>query len=123
MKLEIALYPFCGHTFTSSYEYADLTVGRRYSSLKSECTISFNIKNVGTNEGIEVAQLVFHDQVNQDLTTKRLSGFSKVSLKPGESKKIKFVFDPAEHINKSSADNRVLEIVAGKLKRKFSLLT
>jgi beta-glucosidase len=123
MKLEIALYPFCGPTFTSLYEYADLSVGRCYSPSKSEYTISINIKNIGDHEGIEVAQLVCHDHQSQILNTKRLPGFSKVSLKPGESKNVKFVFNPEEHLNRTVPENRELEVVAGKLKRRFSIQT
>jgi beta-glucosidase len=122
MKFEISLYPFCGSLFTSSYEYTDLARGRCYSPLKNELTISFSIKNIGDHEGIEVAQLVFHE-MNQNLKSKRIPGFSKVSLKPGESKNVKFVFSPGDYVNKSHTDNAQLEVIAGGLKRKFSIQT
>ncbi len=56
--------------------------------------ISIQIKNIGKREGKEVIQLYIHDKESSfTRPNKELKGFKKVSLKPGESKIVKFVMN------------------------------
>jgi beta-glucosidase len=121
MKLEISLYPFfSGNSFLTSYEYTDLAVGRSFLNSENEFTISLNIKNVGSHSGMEVARLSIQTVSNHShFDAKRLRRFEKVLLKPGESKNIKFFFNPSDVLN-TMLGNRELEVTAGELKRKFS---
>jgi beta-glucosidase len=51
-------------------------------------TVSFVVKNTGDVEGREVAQVYVSDPISTlPRPVRELKGFSKVSLKPGESKK------------------------------------
>jgi len=68
-----------------------------YSDLKATPSgISFKIKNTGSCDGGEVAQLYVHQQQCPVLRPlKELKGFSKVFLKRGESKTIFIPLDPS----------------------------
>ena len=53
------------------------------------CTVSFTIKNTGNVEGKEIAQVYVSDLESAlPRPLKELKGFSKVSLKAGESKTV-----------------------------------
>jgi len=57
--------------------------------------VTVDVKNTGSREGDEVVQLYLHDLVSSVTTpVKRLVGFKRVSLKPGESKAIRFTLTP-----------------------------
>jgi beta-glucosidase len=120
MKLEISLYPFfCGQSLTSLYEYTDLAVGRSFSDSKDLFTISLSVKNIGNQESVEVARLSFLHQFASGYDANQLRRFEKVSLKPGESKNIQFVFNPEDVLPHASSGYREMEVVAGELKRKI----
>ena len=80
------LYPFGFGLSYTSFEYSDLNV--------TDEGISFTIKNVGQMEGAEIAQMyVSLPDAKVFRPEKELKGFAKVSLKPGESKKVEIAFD------------------------------
>ena len=80
------LYPFGFGLSYTSFEYSDLEVGQD--------KVSFTIKNVGQMAGAEVAQLyVSLPGAKVFRPKKELKGFTKVFLKPGESKKVEITFD------------------------------
>lgn len=59
--------------------------------------ISFDLKNSGKVEGSEVIQLYVKDiEASVERPEKELKGFRKVSLKPGETRKINFTLDQKE---------------------------
>ena len=54
--------------------------------------VSVTVTNTGTREGKEVVQLYVRDEyASITPSVKRLRGFSKISLKPGESKLVLFM--------------------------------
>ena len=56
--------------------------------------MTFTVKNTGSVEGREVAQVYIADpQSSLPRPVKELKGFAKVSLKPGESKKASIDLD------------------------------
>ena len=60
-------------------------------------TIKVTVKNTGKREGKEVVQLYVSDlyaSISPDV--KRLRGFEKINLKPGESKEVSFTLSPDE---------------------------
>lgn len=84
-------YPFGFGLSYTSFEYSDLSVNRNSISPDENLTISVTVKNSGKVEGKEVIQLFVSDlyaSVTPDV--KRLRGFDKIALKPGESKKVEF---------------------------------
>ena len=80
------LYPFGFGLSYTKFEYDNLTV--------TEDGVSFDIKNVGEVAGKEVAQLyVSLPGAKVFRPKKELKGFAKVSLEPGESKRVEIAFD------------------------------
>jgi len=90
------LFPFGFGLSYTSFKYGNLSIkslstgntsGPRYE-------ISFDVKNTGTREGADVAQLYVGDkQTKVPRPVKELKGFVKVSLRPGESKRIAVTLD------------------------------
>ncbi|MDR1643990.1 MAG: glycoside hydrolase family 3 C-terminal domain-containing protein, partial [Clostridiales bacterium] len=73
----------------TTFEYQNLII--------SEKIISFDVKNAGNQSGTEVAQLYFSDQyASMARPCMELFGFRRVSLEPGETKKLSFEFDPTQ---------------------------
>ncbi|MCQ2086798.1 MAG: glycoside hydrolase family 3 C-terminal domain-containing protein [Bacilli bacterium] len=79
-------YPFgYGKSYTT-FEYSDLTI--------SEDGIKFNVKNTGSVEGKEVAEMyVSLPESKVFRAVKELKGFVKVNLKPGEAREVTIPFD------------------------------
>lgn len=80
-------YPF-GHGLSySSFEYSDL-------SYKGS-TVSFTLKNTGNTEAAEIPQIYIGKESSQVLRPKKeLCGFTRVTLKPGETKRISIKIEP-----------------------------
>ncbi|MDB5089336.1 MAG: beta-glucosidase [Mucilaginibacter sp.] len=86
-----ALFPF-GHGLSyTSFEYSNLTITPAHLPLNGSANISVTVKNTGKVEGTEVVQLYIRDVIASVTTpVKSLKGFSRISLKPGESGKVQF---------------------------------
>lgn len=91
------LFPFgYGLTYTT-FEYSDLTISKDTLTTKGIVKVEFTLKNTGKYEGSEVVQLYIKDiiaSVSQPVIS--LKGFQKITLKPGESKKVSFTITPQE---------------------------
>jgi len=87
------LFPF-GHGLSyTTFEYSDLKVPDRIRQ-SSPILVSFRIKNTGRRTGKEVVQLYIGDKKSSlPRPCKELKGFKKVSLKPGESRIIRFTLN------------------------------
>jgi len=80
------LYPFGFGLSYTSFEYSDIKV--------TDEKVSFTIKNTGSYDGAEVAQLyVGLPSAKVFRPEKELKGFVKVYLKAGESKEVSIAFD------------------------------
>ena len=56
--------------------------------------VSFDLKNTGTREGAEVAELYIGDaHASVPRPIKELKGFSRVNLKPGETRRVSIALD------------------------------
>lgn len=75
----------------TTFEYSDLKINKTTFGPGETALISVTVKNTGSRQGKEVAQLFISDLV-ASLTpdVKRLRGFEKLDLKPGESKGVMF---------------------------------
>jgi len=90
------LFPFGFGLSYTSFKYGNLSIkslsngeaaGPRYE-------VSFEVKNTGTREGADVAQVYVSDkQTKVPRPVKELKGFVKVSLRPGETKKVSIILD------------------------------
>ena len=92
-KVEPA-FPFGFGLSYTDFEYSDLSVPKGPADIKKDITVSLSVKNTGAMEGKEVVQLYIQPPESRlSRPVKELKGFSKISLKPGESGKVEFVLD------------------------------
>ncbi|QNI35619.1 beta-glucosidase [Edaphobacter albus] len=82
------LFPFGFGLSYTSYSYSGLTTD------STQKTVSFTVKNTGKRTGAEIAQIyaVLPQQAGEPF--KRLVGWQRVDLSPGESKTISVTVDP-----------------------------
>ena len=85
------LYPFGYGMSYSTFEFSDLTL-RNLGNHQVE--VEFLIKNTGKKEAKEVAQIYVSDlESSVKRPLKELKGFEKVTLKPGEGRKVTVILD------------------------------
>lgn len=83
------LFPFGFGLSYTTYAYSDLKV-----TPGKEPAVSFVVKNTGTRAGAEIAEVYAGLPAGTQEPPKRLIGWSKVHLKPGESKQVALHIDP-----------------------------
>lgn len=92
------LYAF-GHGLSyGNFEYSDLRVSpASIRTAGGRITLEFSVKNTGGMAAAEVAQVYVH-QVNASVPrpVKELKGFSKVTVKPGESQVVRIRINASE---------------------------
>jgi beta-glucosidase len=92
----LPLFPFGYGLSYTNFEYDNLKVEKQVIGKTDSVTVSFTIKNTGTRDGDEVAQLYIRDlQASVARPVIELKGFQRVHLKAGESKTILFNITPA----------------------------
>lgn len=77
------LFPFGYGLSYTTYAYSGLKVTRG-----AETTVSFTVKNTGSRDGAEIAEVYAELPASAEEPPKRLVGWSKVWLKAGESKEV-----------------------------------
>ncbi len=88
------LYPFGYGLSYTKFVYSDVQLSAPVMTVDDKVTASITVTNMGLREGEEVVQLYIRDIVGSvTRPVKELKGFQKISLKPGESKKISFTID------------------------------
>ncbi len=85
------LFPF-GHGLSyTQFEYSDLVIEPAQVPPAGTVHISVVVKNVGDREGDEVVQLYVRDPVASRVRpVKELKGFKRLTLQPGEAKRVTF---------------------------------
>ena len=84
------LFPF-GHGLSyTEFAYSDL----KADVVKGQLSVSFSIKNTGAVAGKDVAQVYIAPVKAKWEAPKRLGGYKKVELKPGESTSVTLTVDP-----------------------------
>jgi beta-glucosidase len=94
-----ALYPF-GHGLSyTTFGYSDVQVSRTHVPLaeagsktaKDLVSVTATVKNTGQRAGTEVVQLYVRNQgASVEQPVRSLQGFQRVTLQPGESKRVTF---------------------------------
>ena len=83
------LFPFGYGLSYTTFAYSDLSVTPQAGNLDQPVSVSFDVKNTGQREAAEVAELYVGDShAGAPRPAKELKGFSKVNLKPGETKRV-----------------------------------
>lgn len=90
-EADTALYAF-GHGLSyTSFEYSDLVLPSNKLDSLGSLQVQLNLKNTGQVSGTEVVQLYIRDKVSSVTTpVKALKAFNRVTLKPGQTKKVVF---------------------------------
>ena len=106
----------------TTFTYSDLKINKEVFAPTATATIEVTVKNTGTKEGKEVVQL-FVSQLVASLSpdVKRLRGFEKVFLKPGESQTISFALPLKDLAFVNIENKKTLE--AGDFKIQIGSLT
>jgi beta-glucosidase len=83
------LFPFGFGLSYTTYSYSDLQVTPGAST-----TVTFKVTNTGSRAGTEIAEVYAALPADAQEPPKRLVGWSRVSLAPGESKEVSVAIDP-----------------------------
>lgn len=89
-------YPFGYGLSYTSYEYSNISVPAHVRTKDITFEITCMVKNTGSMAGTEIVQLYASPKSGQALKPIQLKGFTRVELKPGESKKISFTVSPQQ---------------------------
>ncbi len=89
------LYPFGFGLSYSEFKYSNLNLSSETLDPDGFIQVTVEVTNTGTMEAREVVQMYVKDEIGSVLRPdKELKAFDKVSLKPGETKKITFQIQP-----------------------------
>ncbi|HEY4900256.1 MAG TPA: glycoside hydrolase family 3 C-terminal domain-containing protein [Terriglobales bacterium] len=101
------LFPF-GHGLSyTTYSYSDIKVTHG-----KDTTVTFTVKNTGSRAGAEVAQVYAALPADAGEPPKRLVGWSKVQLNPGESKQVTVPVPPL-YLSIYDADSNNWKLLPG----------
>jgi len=90
------LFPFGFGLSYTKFAYANLKLSAKEMSQNEKLTVTFDVKNTGKVDGGEIPQLYIRDvKASVERPVKELKGFSKVMLKPGETKAVTLTVDKA----------------------------
>lgn len=90
LKNHQPLFPFGFGLSYTDFAYSDLKTTVKNGQL----SVSFSVKNTGAVAGKDVAQVYVAPKIAKWEAPKRLGGFQKVDLKPGESTNVTVSVDP-----------------------------
>ncbi|KAA3616743.1 MAG: beta-glucosidase [Calditrichaeota bacterium] len=116
-----------GMSYTS-FEYSDLNLNSDTYNYNEDIEIQVRVKNTGDRKGKEIVQLYLTDlYASVTPYSKRLKGFKKIELNPGESEDVTFVLKNEDLAfiglkNKPVVEAGDFKIKIGELEQKFTLL-
>jgi beta-glucosidase len=87
-----------GHGLSyTTFEVSNLELSRSTVSRNGSLTASVAVTNTGSRQGDEVVQLYIHDPVASiSQPVRRLRGFERVTLEPGEGRTVTFTLDRSD---------------------------
>jgi beta-glucosidase len=78
----------------TTFKYSNLSITPQSGDLSNPLMVSFDVTNTGSREGAEVSELyVGQTHAVVPRPVKELKGFSKVNLKPGETRHVQLPLD------------------------------
>lgn len=91
------LYPFGYGLSYTQFKLSNLQLSATRIPADGTISVGVDVQNVGDRAGDEVVQLYLHDLVaSVTRPVEALKGFSRVSLRPGESRHVEFTLGPRE---------------------------
>ena len=103
------LYPFGYGLSYTTFAYSDLKVPQK-AIAGEKIKVSVTVKNTGKVPGDEVVQLYLTDEKGSTpRPVRQLEGFTRISLKPGESRVVEFVLEPRQFSMINNLGKRVIE--------------
>ena len=99
-------WPFGFGLSYTTFEYSDITVDKADFSAADDLTVSVTVTNTGNVDGME-AVIFYSSDLVASITpdVRRVRGFDKISLKPGENRKVSFTI-PASDLAFVGADGK-----------------
>lgn len=95
VRLKGKLYPFGYGLSYTTFKYSNLHITPKETHTQGNIKVSFDVTNTGDRAGDEVVQMYIHELVTSVTTyEKKLRGFDRVHLKPGETKTVHFTLTP-----------------------------
>ncbi len=92
-----ALYPFGYGLSYTTFEYSDISLQPTVVTQTQPVTVRCKVTNTGKRAGDEVVQLYVRDVLSSVTTyEKKLCGFERVHLEPGETKEVSFTIEPRD---------------------------
>jgi beta-glucosidase len=92
--LSVFCLPFGYGLSDTSFAYSQLHVEPEMNNGASPVQVSFTITNTGERAGAEIAQVYLGLPASTGEPPKRLVGWAKVELMPGETKEVSVTLDP-----------------------------
>ena len=88
------LFPFGYGLSYTQFKFTNLSLSAQRIPVNGKLTVALDVENTGRRAGDEVVQLYVHD-VAASITrpVKELKGFQRITLQPGEKKRVEFVLD------------------------------
>jgi beta-glucosidase len=111
----------------TSFGYGDLRLSQKTISGNEELSVSVTVSNTGRRAGKEVAQLYITDLVASIAPAgKRLKRFAKISLQPGQSRRLNFKLRREDlsfigNDSKPVAEPGDFDVMIGGLRARFTL--
>ncbi len=89
------LYPFGYGLGYTTFEYSPVRVSGSEMTADGELTASVTVTNTGRREGSDVVQFYIRDMAGSVARpVKELKHFERITLRPGESRKVEFTITP-----------------------------
>ncbi|MHB1457390.1 MAG: glycoside hydrolase family 3 C-terminal domain-containing protein [Armatimonadota bacterium] len=104
------LYPFGFGLSYTSFEYRDIALSSSTVNAGENLAISVHVENTGAHMGDEVVQLYLTDvEATVDVPIRQLVGFQRITLAPGQRRKVTFTLTPKLMSLINDEGERVLE--------------
>ncbi|HEY8185828.1 MAG TPA: glycoside hydrolase family 3 N-terminal domain-containing protein, partial [Pyrinomonadaceae bacterium] len=88
------LFPFGYGLSYTQFKITNLTLSTQRIPVNGKLTVAVDVENTGRRAGDEVVQLYVHDlAASITRPVKELKGFQRITLQPGEKRRVEFVVD------------------------------
>lgn len=119
VRVAHVLYPFGYGLSYTDFKYSDMKLSSDTIPADGTVTVSVDVTNTGKRRGDEVVQLYVRDDFSSVITYEKvLRGFERISLEPGETRRVEFRLDPSafallDRENKLTVEPGTFTLMAG----------